>query len=98
MYGFHMDVSQPVTMYHKVLEQLKADGNQAPADRLMHLCSETDTGFRVTEVWTSHEACDRFGETVMRPTVRKVAGEAVLAAGPPANQEFNVQGLILHNA
>lgn len=95
MYSFHLDVPQPIEMYDKVLAAIKEAGLSAPPERILHLCVATDTGFRVTEVWESHEAVDRYGEEVMRPTIAKVAGPAAVEAGPPPSLEFELRGLQL---
>jgi hypothetical protein len=95
MYAFQMDVPQPVDMYDRVSAALNESGNAQPAERLMHMCAATDTGFRVTEVWQSHEACDRYGDEVLRPTIDRVAGPEMTAGGPPPNQELDVRALQL---
>ncbi len=95
MYAFQMDVPQSLARYDEVLAALKEAGQDQPADRLMHMCAATEGGFRVTEVWESHEACDRYGDEVMRPTVERVAGPEMTAGGPPPNQELAVHGLQL---
>jgi hypothetical protein len=95
MYAFHIDVPMPMAMYEQVLKDLKASGKATPPERLLHVCAATDEGFRVTEIWESHEAVDRYGEEVMRPAIAKVAGEEAVAGGPPPNQEFDVHGLQL---
>ncbi len=93
MYAFSMDVPMPITMYEQVLKELKASGKDSPAERRLHMCTATEQGFRVTEVWDSHEAVDRYGEDVMRPAIAKIAGEEAVAGAPPANQEFELRGL-----
>jgi hypothetical protein len=95
MYAFHLDVPQPLETYDRVLAALKEAGLSEPPERLLHLCTPTETGFRVTEVWQSHESVDRYGDEVMRPTIEKVAGSAAAAGGPPPSQEFEVHGLQL---
>ena len=95
MYGFSIDVPMPMAMYEQVIKDLKAAGKASPRERLLHLCAPTDQGFRITEIWESHEAVDRYGDEAMRPAVAKVAGEEAAAGGPPPNQEFEVQGLQL---
>jgi hypothetical protein len=95
MYAFSMDVPRPLEMYEKVLAALRESGQDKPPERLFHMAVPTDDGFRVTEIWESHEAVDRYGEQVMRPTIGRVAGAEAVAGGPPPNQEFTLLGLQL---
>jgi hypothetical protein len=83
----------PVEHYAAVMNELKANGNGAPPQRLVHFCSPTADGFRITEVWESHEAVDKYGDEAIRPAIMKVVGEAAAAGGPPPNQEFELIGL-----
>jgi hypothetical protein len=93
MYAFHLDVPMPIALYDQVQQELKSSGKATPAERLLHICAATADGFRVTEIWESHEAVDRYGEEVMRPTIAKIAGEEAVAGGPPPNQDFDLHGL-----
>jgi hypothetical protein len=95
-YAFSMDVPQPVEMYEKVHAALvQRLGRDLPEGCFMHFATRTDSGFRVTEVWESHEAADRFGDEMMRPLIAEVSGLSpeVLAQGPPPNQELDMIGL-----
>jgi hypothetical protein len=99
MYAFHMDVPQPIEMYDQVRKEVEARiGRPMPEECLVHFVTPTGTGFRITEVWESHEAVDRFGDEVMRPAVAAVAGEEAVAGGPPPNQEFDVHRIVLRGA
>jgi hypothetical protein len=82
-------------MYEKVLTALREAGQDQPPERILHLAVPTDGGFRVTEVWESHEAVDLYGDEVMRPTIERIAGGDVVAGGPPPSQEFTLLGLQL---
>ena len=93
MYAFSVDVPMPIENYASVMEALKAAGNDVPPERLVHICTATAEGFRITEVWESHEASDRYGDEAIRPAISSVVGEAALAGGPPPNQEFELAGL-----
>lgn len=93
MYAFSVDVPMPIEQYTAVMDDLRASGNNAPPERLLHFCTPTTEGFRITEVWESHEAVDRYGDEVIGPTIGRVAGEEALAGGPPPNQEFELAGL-----
>ncbi|MDQ6650221.1 MAG: hypothetical protein M3Z02_08910 [Actinomycetota bacterium] len=91
-----MDVAQPIEMYDKVRAEVEKQlGQPAPAGCLMHLVTRTDDGFRVTEVWESHEAADRFGDEIMRPIIERVAGPDMAAQGPPPSVELEVHRLAL---
>lgn len=99
MYAYQMDVDQPMDMYDRVrAEVVKTIGKEMPDGCLLHMVTDTATGFRVTEVWDSHEACDRFGDEIMRPTVERVGGPAAVQAGPPPNQELAVHMLQIAHA
>jgi hypothetical protein len=54
-----------------------------------------DTGFRVTEVWDSHETADKFGDDVLRPIIERVAGPEAVAGGAPPSQELDLHTLKL---
>jgi hypothetical protein len=98
MYSFSVDVPMPLSMYEQVMKDLRASGTDAPPERLLHVCAATEEGFRITEVWESHEAVDRYGDEVMRSAIAKVAGEEAAAGGPPPNQEFDLRGLQLRGS
>lgn len=83
----------PVEHYVAVMNELKTNGNGAPAERLVHFCAPTAEGFRITEVWESHEAADKFGDDAIRPAIVKIVGEEAVAGGPPPNNEFALIGL-----
>jgi hypothetical protein len=93
VYAFSVDVPMPVEQYKAVMDALQASGGNAPPERLLHFCTPTAEGFRITEVWESHEAVDRYGDEVIRPAIARVVGEEAVAGGPPPNQEFELAGL-----
>jgi hypothetical protein len=93
MYAFSIDIPMPIERYSAVTKELEASGNGAPPERVLHLCTPTADGFRITEVWESHEAVDRYGDEVIRPTIARVVGADAVAGGPPPNQEFELAGL-----
>ena len=95
-YAFSMDVAQPVEAYERVHSALMQRlGRELPTGCLVHLATKTEAGFRVIEVWESHEACDRFGDEVMRPLIAEVSGlpRDVVEQGPPPSQELQLLGL-----
>jgi hypothetical protein len=95
MYAFSVDVPMSIEQYAAVMKELAASGSDAPPERLLHFCTPTAEGFRLTEIWESHEAADRYGDEAVRPCVARVAGEDALGAGPPPSQEFELAGLQL---
>jgi hypothetical protein len=100
-YAYTMDVGQPIEMYERVREELEHQlGRTIPQGCLVHLVTRTDSGFRVTEVWESHEAADRFGDEIMRPLISRVTGrtDAELAQNPPASEELHVHRLEIDTA
>ena len=56
------------------MNELKASGNNAPARAAGAFCTPTAEGFRITEVWESHEAVDRYGDEVIRPAIGRRCG------------------------
>jgi hypothetical protein len=87
MYAHQMDVQQPIEMYDRVRsEVVRTLGKELPDGCLMHMVTETPGGFRVTEVWESHEQSDRFGADVLRPMVLRLAGEQASAGGAPPEE------------
>jgi hypothetical protein len=97
MYAYQMDVAQPIAMYDQVHAVVQRRlGKPTPDECLMHLATATPEGFRITEVWTSHEAADRFADEVLRDIIAGVAGQDLMAAGPPPSIELDVRGLELH--
>ncbi len=95
MYAHQMDVERPLEMYDAVHAEVNKRIGQNIADgSLMHMVTKTATGFRVTEVWESHEAADRFGDEVMRPVIEIVAGPDAVADGPPPSDELDLHALL----
>ena len=95
MYAYQMDVQQPLTMWDAVhAEVLKATGNDMPDGCLMHMATATASGFRVTEVWQSHDAAERYVREVRRPIIERVGGADAIAAGPPPSEELTLHALL----
>ncbi|MDQ6648882.1 MAG: hypothetical protein M3Z02_01985 [Actinomycetota bacterium] len=94
MYAYQMDVAQPIEMYDRVRPEVERRvGGPLPSGCLMHMVTTTDEGFRVTEVWETQAACDRFGDEVMWKVIADVLGPEVSAAGPPPNQDLALHRL-----
>lgn len=98
MYAYQMDVEQPLAMWDAVhAEIIKVTGYEMPDGCLMHMATATATGFRVTEVWESHEAADRYVSEVRRPIVERVGGADAVTAGPPPSEELKVHAFLTSN-
>ena len=94
MYAYSMDVLQPLESYDEVHAEVERRLGGKPADGcLLHLVTRIDGGFRVTEVWESREAADRFSDEHMREVIGSVMGPEAVAAGPPPAQELDVHHL-----
>ncbi len=91
MYAYTMTVDQPVELYGKVSQEVEKQLHRPLGDGcLVHLATKTATGFRVTEVWESREACESFGEQVMRPTVGRFLSQEAMEQGPPPSEDWEV--------
>lgn len=95
MYGYQMDVAMPIEMYDRVSAEIQKKTGGLAQGCLLHLVTRIDGGFRVTEVWESHEAADRFGDEVLRPTIESVLGAEATAGEPPPSEELDVHHLQL---
>jgi hypothetical protein len=96
VYGYSMDVPMSLEVYDRVHAEVERRlGSPMAPGCLLHLVARTEQGFRVTEVWDSHEASDRFGEQVLRPALEQVVGADVVAAGPPPSVDLDVHALQL---
>ena len=71
MYACDMDVAMPIEEYDRIHAEIQGRTSDVADQCLLHLVTRTDTGFRVTEVWETHEAADRGGDEVMRPAVER---------------------------
>jgi hypothetical protein len=61
-----------------------------PDGLIMHVCTETDGGVRVTDIWDSQEHFEAFRETRLNPTVGRVMAErGVELGGPPPDPEYS---------
>lgn len=83
MYAYEMDVAMPIEDYDRVYAEIHGRPSDLAEQCLLHLVTRTDTGFRVTDVWETHQAADRWGDEVMRPTIERVFGAEMAASGPP---------------
>jgi hypothetical protein len=93
MYAYEMDVARPLEMYDRVHAEIEGKASDLADQCLLHLVTRTDSGFRVTDVWETHEAADRWGDEVMRPAIERLFGAEMTADGPPPSRELNVHHL-----
>jgi len=72
--------------YEQINERIGSlPGGPARQDELFHWVMKTDDGFRVTDVWETQEAFERFERETLRPTY-----QAVGISHPPKIQTFEV--------
>src|SRR5215216_1813763 len=50
--------------YDDLIQKLDAAGAGSPAGRLYHVCFGDKDNLRVSDIWESREAFDKFGETL----------------------------------
>ena len=73
--------------YDEVIQKLDAAGAASPAGRLYHVCFGDTDNLRVSDIWESREAFEKFGET-LRPIMQD------LGIGPPEIEFFEVYNII----
>src|SRR5688500_2112328 len=73
--------------YDELLQKLEAAGAGSPAGRLYHVCFGDTDNLRVSDIWESREAFDRFGETLI-PIMQD------LGIAPPQIEFFEVHNII----
>ena len=73
--------------YDELLQKLDAAGAGAPAGRLYHVCFGDPDNLRVSDIWESREAFEKFGETL-----RPIMEEMGIAA--PEIEFFEVHNII----
>ena len=90
MYAYEMDVDRPIEQYDSIHAEVMRQRPALLEQCLLHLVTRTQRGFRIVEVWESHEAADRWGDEVMRPIVERVLGPDAVAGGPPPSTELDL--------
>ena len=73
--------------YDELVQKLEAAGAGSPAGRLYHVCFGETDNLRVSDIWESPEAFDKFGET-LKPLMQD------LGIGPPEIEFFEVYNII----
>jgi len=57
--------------YDELVKKLEAAGAGSPAGRLYHVCFGDTNELRVSDIWDSREAFEKFGET-LRPLMQEM--------------------------
>jgi hypothetical protein len=73
--------------YDELVKKLEAAGAGSPAGRIYHVCFGDSENLRVSDIWDSREAFEKFGET-LRPIMQ------TLGIGPPEIEFFEVHNII----
>ena len=73
--------------YDELVKRLEQAGAGSPAGRQFHVCFGDPQNLRVSDIWESREAFEKFGET-LRPLMQE------LGVGPPEIEFFEVHNII----
>ena len=73
--------------YNEINRRLDEAGAGSPAGRLYHVCFGDPENLRVSDIWESPEAFEKFGET-LRPLMQE------LGIAPPEIEFFEVYNII----
>ena len=74
--------------YDELIKKLEAAGAGSPAGRTFHVCFGDPNNLRVSDIWESREAFEKFGET-LRPIMQS------MGIAPPEIEFFEVHNVIL---
>jgi hypothetical protein len=73
--------------YDELVQKLEAAGAGSPAGRIYHVCFGDTDNLRVSDIWESREAFEKFGET-LRPIMQD------MGTAPPDIEFFEVHNII----
>ena len=73
--------------YDELVQKLEAAGAGSPSGRLYHVCFGDSDNLRVSDIWESREAFEKFGETL-----RALMQDMGIA--PPEIEFFEVHNII----
>jgi hypothetical protein len=79
--------------YESVSRAVGADENP-PAGLIVHAAGEEGGKWRSVDVWESEAAYERFRDERLMPAARQALGDAVIDAGPPPQETFEVKHLV----
>jgi hypothetical protein len=91
--GVQLDFPEGATLdqYDQVIQKMGLrPGGTVPPGALFHWVTKTADGIRVTDVWQSREAFDKFSEEKIVPITREVG-----VPGPPKIQFFEVHNYLI---
>jgi hypothetical protein len=74
--------------YDEIVKKLDAAGAGSPAGRLYHVSFGDTNDLRVSDIWESREAFEKFGET-LKPIMQE------LGVAPPQIESFEVHNIIV---
>lgn len=74
--------------YDELVKRLEAAGAGSPAGRLYHVCFGDPNELRVSDIWESQEAFEKFGET-LKPLMQE------MGFAPPQIEFFEVHNIIV---
>ena len=77
----------PAAKYDELVKKLDAAGAGSPVGRLSHVCFGDTDNLRVSDIWESREAFEKFGET-LRPLMQD------LGIAPPEIEFLEVHNII----
>jgi hypothetical protein len=88
MYAFTQDLPITTDVYAKIMEGV---GSEPAAGCVMHAVVRIEGGLRYIDIWESREACDRFLEERVHPTLRHAFNAAGATLPPePARLEMDL--------
>ena len=73
--------------YDELVKKLDAAGAGSPAGRLYHVCFGETDNLRVSDIWETREAFEKFGET-LKPVMQE------MGFAPPEIEFFEVHNII----
>lgn len=73
--------------YDQIVQKLEAAGAGSPPGRLYHVCFGDTNELRVSDIWESREAFDKFADT-LTPLMQE------LGIAPPVIETFEVHNII----
>ena len=77
--------------YDEIIKRLDQAGAGTPAGRLYHVCFGDPNNLRVSDIWESREAFEKFGET-LKPIMQE------MGFAPPEIEFFEVHNIIVGQA
>ena len=72
--------------YDELVKKLEAAGAGSPAGRLYHVCFGETDNLRVSDIWETREAFEKFSET-LKPLMQE------MGFGPPEIEFFEVHNI-----